>query len=82
MSSALERAVDMAGLLEEPRFLEAFCSGCPAKPKLYFEDCAAYNDPEDKNCLRRKFFREIEEIIKGAETDIVITMQEAGCAPA
>ena len=79
MSKELERAADLSPFLEDSIFLGAFCGGCPLAPKLYFEECPAGGDPRDRDCPRRWCFHEIERIIEGAQTDIVITMREAGC---
>ena len=79
MSKELERVTDLTGLLEEPRFLNAFCGGCRAAPKEYWDDCPALGDPEDKRCVRRRYFLSIKETLNGAQEDILIDMQDAGC---
>ena len=79
MSKELELATDLTGLLEDERFLAAFCGGCPYMPKLYFEECPVCFDPEARDCPRRRLYQSIKETLKGAEEDIVIDMRQAGC---
>lgn len=79
MSKELERATDLTGLLEEPCFMAAFCGGCRVAPKAPWEDCPALGDPRDEDCIRRRYFLSIEKTLEGAQTDIIIDMQDAGC---
>ena len=79
MSKELERATDLTGLLEEPRFQDAFCGGCRLHPKLYFEECPASFDPRDRACPRRVWFLSIERTLESAQEDIMCDMKEAGC---
>lgn len=78
-NTLLARASDVTGILEDPRFLDAFCGGCRVAPRAPWEDCPAGGDPRDEDCIRKRAFAEIEELLEDAGKDIAAIMEAEGC---
>lgn len=78
-NTLLARASDVTGLLEDPRFLDAFCGGCRVAPRAPWEDCPAGGDPRDDDCPRRRAFADIEVRLEEISREIAERLEDAGC---
>ena len=69
----LRHVTNVTTLMEEPKFLYAFCSTCSE-----YNSCEL-DTPNDRDCLRRSYWRNIWDALNDAQDEVMEFMVDAGC---